>query len=240
MELFLLILVSAGGAFVQRITGFGLGIFNMLFMPYFLPSSTMAAAISGMQACCINVYHGVAQRKHILWKTMLPIAAAALVVIPLAVSLSASMPQSLMKRLLGAVLVALSIYFLFFSTKIRVKPTVANGLLAGGLGGMLNGLFSTGGPPVVLYLVHATQDKLAYFATIQAYFGLTNLFSTGSRIVSGIIDWNVTVYSAVSLIGILVGDRLGALIFHRLDAEKFRKTIYVGMILSGALMLVQG
>lgn len=240
MELFLLILVSAGGAFVQRITGFGLGIFNMLFMPYFLPSSTMAAAISGMQACCINVYHGVAQRKHILWKTMLPIAPAALVVIPLAVSLSASMPQSLMKRLLGAVLVALSIYFLFFSTKIRVKPTVANGLLAGGLGGMLNGLFSTGGPPVVLYLVHATQDKLAYFATIQAYFGLTNLFSTGSRIVSGIIDWNVTVYSAVSLIGILVGDRLGALVFHRLDAEKFRKTIYVGMILSGALMLVQG
>lgn len=240
MKLFLLILVSVGGAFVQRVTGFGLGIFNMLFMPYFMPSSAVSAAISGMQACVINVYHGIAQRKKILWKTMLPIAIAALAVIPLAVSLSSSLPQSFMKRLLGVVLVALSIYFLFFSDKIRLKPTVVNGLLAGGLGGMLNGLFSTGGPPVVLYLVHATEDKLAYFATIQAYFGITNLFSTGNRILSGIIDGQVAIYAAISLVGVLLGDRLGALVFHRLNAEKFRKVIYIGMIVSGLLMLLQG
>lgn len=240
MDIFLLILVSAGGAFVQRVTGFGLGIFNMLFMPYFLSSSTVAAAICGMQACFINLYHGISKRKHIQWKIMLPLVFAAMVVIPLAVSISTSLPQSLMKRLLGVILVALSIYFLFFSHRIHIRPTVPNGLLAGALGGTLNGLFATGGPPVVLYLIHATSDKMAYFATIQTYFGLTNVYSTATRFLNGIIDGKIALYSMLSLIGILLGDRLGALTFNRLDAEKFNKTIYIGMIVSGVLMLIQG
>ncbi len=240
MEMILLILVSAGGAFVQRVTGFGLGIFNMLFMPYFLPSSTVAAAICGMQACVINLYHGISKRRYIHWKTMIPLVIAAMVMIPLAVSVSASLPQSLMKRLLGIILVALSIYFLFFSHRIHIRPTVPNGLLAGALGGTLNGLFATGGPPVVLYLIQATSDKMVYFATIQAYFGITNVYSTAARMLNGIIDWQIVLYSAVSLLGILLGDRLGAVAFHRLNAEKFNKTIYFGMIVSGVLMLIQG
>lgn len=234
----LLILVSAGGAFVQRVTGFGLGIFNMLFMPYFLPSSSVAAAITGMQSCVLNVYHGVTQRRHILWRTMLPVLVAAMIAIPAAVALSVWLPQSLLKRLLGVVLMGLSVYFLFFSQRIHLRPTVVNGLIAGACGGMLNGLFSTGGPPVVLYLLHATSDKLTYFATIQAYFGITNLFSTGNRILSGVIDWQIAGYAAVSLLGIALGDRLGSVVFHRLNADKFRKIIYIGMLLSGMLMVL--
>ncbi len=238
LQCILLILVSVGSSFVQRVTGFGLGIFNMLFLPYFLPSSSVAAAISGMQACVLNVYHGVTQRRHILWRTMIPVLAAAMLAIPVAVSLSTSLPQSFLKQLLGVVLMVLSVYFLFFSQRIHMRPTVPNGLIAGACGGMLNGLFSTGGPPVVLYLLHATSDKLTYFATIQAYFGITNLFSTGNRILSGVIDWQLAGYTAISMVGILLGDRLGSVVFHRLNAEKFRKIIYIGMLVSGLLMVL--
>ena len=40
----LIILVSVGGGFVQRVSGFGLGIFVMLFFPYLLPGYAMGAA----------------------------------------------------------------------------------------------------------------------------------------------------------------------------------------------------
>lgn len=234
----LLILVCAGGALVQRVTGFGMGIFAMLFLPYFLPSSGVAAAVVGLHSCCSSIYNAVRKRRYIQWKTILPMTIAALAVIPAAVYLSAYLPAAVMKRLLGMVLVILSAYFLFFSKHIQMKATIGSGLLAGTMGGLLNGLFSTGGPPVVLYLIHATSDNLTYFATIQAYFAVTNVFATANRVLNGIIDTTVLLLAAVALVGTLLGNALGGKVFDRLDAERLRKVVYLGMLLSGALMVL--
>ena len=91
---------------------------------------------------------------------------ASLVIIPIAVYFSAVVSGKIFKILLGIVLVLLSFYFLFFDSKIKIRPTTVNGVFAGTLSGVLVGLFSTGGPPVVLYLSKATTDNLIYFATV--------------------------------------------------------------------------
>lgn len=163
---------------------------------------------------------------------------AALITIPIAVSFSSSAPEALMKRLLGIVLIGLSIYFLFFSTKIHIRPTTKNSVLAGALGETLNGLFATGGPPVVLYLIHATNDKLVYFACIQTYFALTNVYATAVRILNHIINRDILLYAAVGLIGCLIGNRIGSWAFDKLDGEKLKRIIYIGMIISGVLMII--
>ena len=240
LEYILLILVCIGGAFVQRVTGFGMGIFAMLFLPYFLPSHSVAVAVMGVIAAIGAVYNAIRHRKHIRLKTMLPLVLSAMAVIPLAVHLSASLPQSVIKRLLGVVLVVLSIYFLFFSKRVHLKPTVGNGIAAGIVAGMLNGMFNTGGPPAVLYLIHATADNASYFATIQAFFAVTNLFSTGTRAVNGMLTAQVLQLSAVAAVGWWSGNTLGAKIFDKLDADRLRKLIYMGMIVSGVLMILQG
>lgn len=239
LEYCLLIAVCAGGAFVQRVTGFGMGIFAMLFLPYFLPSSGMCAAIMGLMSLISSTVNAVKKRGHIQWRAMLPMVVAAFLVIPGAVALSAYLPQSVLKRLLGVVLVVLSVYFLFFSKRIHLKPTVGSGVAAGVLGGALSGLFSTGGPPAVLYLIHATESNLAYFATIQAYFAMTSVFTTVSRVAAGIMTGEVLLLSAVALIGNLAGNLLGGKVFDRLDADRLRKIVYISMLASGGLMIVQ-
>ena len=172
------------------------------------------------------------------FKTLLPLLCAALAVIPVAVGLSAGVPERQMKALLGVFLIALSIYFLFFSQRVHIRPTVLNGVVFGGVGGFLNGLFSTGGPPVVLYLVHAAPDKLVYFATIQFYFAVTNIYSTAVRALNGILTPAVLVFAAVGLVGCAIGDRLGAKVFDRLNSDRVKQVVYVGMIISGVLMIV--
>ena len=234
----LIIIVSIGGGFVQRVSGFGFGIFVMLFFPYFLPSQAIAAATSSMRTGCTALYNSIKHRKHLRIRLVLPMLCAALVTIPIAVSFSASAPEALMKRLLGIVLIALSIYFLFFSTRIHIRPTVRNSMLAGALGGTLNGLFSTGGPPVVLYLLHATSDKMVYFAAIQTYFALTNIYATSVRIANGIIDGELLFHAAVGLIGAIIGNRIGGWAFDKLDGQKLKQVIYIGMIISGVLMII--
>ena len=238
-EYALLALVACGGAFIQRVTGFGMGIFAMLFLPYFLPHGT-AVSVMGLVGCLGAVWNTLRYRKQIRLKLMLPLACAAMAVIPLAVWLSAALPQSVIRRLLGVVLVGLSVYFLFFSRKVRLKPTVPNGIAAGVLSGMLNGMFNTGGPPAVLYLIHAEADNAVYFATIQAFFAVTNVFTTGTRAAGGMLTVPILLLSAAAAVGWWIGNTLGTGVFQRLDGDRLRKIIYIGMILSGVLMIVQG
>lgn len=236
-EALFLILVGMGAGFVQRVSGFGLGIFAMMFLPHFMPSHTDAATVSTLFSCVTSTYNAVKYRKSVVYKTALPMICAALVSIPVAVYFSTAVSGEAFERILGVLLIVLSIYFLFFARGLRMRPTPANGVLAGTLGGALNGLFSTGGPPVVLYLTNALSDQNAYFATIQFYFGLTNIYSVGSRVVSGIVTWQVLLYAFVGIAGCMAGDFAGKAVFDRLNAKMLKTVIYLGMILSGILMI---
>lgn len=232
-----LILVGIGAAFVQRVSGFGLGIFAMMFLPHLLPSNTAAATISCLFSCCITAYNTIKYRKSISFRTALPMLAAAIVSIPIAVYFAAMVSDNIFKILLGSMLILLSLYFLFFNKKIKIKPTPINGVIAGTLGGVLNGLFSTGGPPAVLYLTSATPDNITYFATIQFYFCLTNVYATATRAISGLVTWELILYAAIGFIGCLIGDTIGKLVFDKLDAKKLKTVIYIAMIISGIVML---
>ena len=234
----LLVLVGFGAGFVQRVSGFGLGIFAMSFLPHFMPSLSAAATVSTLFSCVTSSYNGFKYRKRVVYKTAIPMLLAALVSIPVAVYCSVMVSGEIFKILLGVVLILLSVYFLFFSHRIHFRATALGGALAGTFGGALNGLFSTGGPPVVLYLSNALTDKEAYFATIQFYFGLTNIYSVASRAANGIVTGEVLLFALVGILGCFAGDAFGKRVFDRLDAKKLKTIIYIGMIVSGITMIV--
>lgn len=232
-----LILIGMGAGFVQRVSGFGLGIFAMVFLPHFMPAQS-AASISCLFSCVTSTYNAVRYGRNIAYRTALPMVAAALVTIPLAVCFSKKISGESFQLLLGFLLILLSLYFLVFHKHIKMQPTIRNGVLAGTVGGALNGLFSTGGPPVVLYLSCAMGDKDVYFATIQFYFCFTNLYATAMRGVNGILNGEILLYAAVGVIGCLAGDFVGRIVFDKLDPGKLKQIIYLGMIASGILMIL--
>lgn len=233
----LLVIIGLGAGFVQRVSGFGLAIFAMLFLPHFLPSHTAAAAIATIFSFVTSTFNTVRYRKQIALKTALPMLAAALVSIPIAVRFSTMVSGEIFTVLLGAVLILLSVYFMVFSSRISIRPTLVNGILAGSFSGVLGGLFSTSGPPAVLYLSSATGDTVTYFATIQFFFCLTNLHATIMRVADGIVNAEILLYAAVGVVGCLAGDAVGKLVFDKLHAAALRYVIYGGMLLSGVVML---
>ena len=140
--------------------------------------------------------------------------------------------------LLGIVLILLSLYFLLFNKSVTLRPKVRNGLLAGAISGALNGLFSTGGPPAVLYLSCAAESNITYFATIQFFFCVTNIYATVMRVFSGDITGPVLMYFLVGVIGCMAGDFVGGKVFGKLDAGTLKNVIYIGMIISGIIMFL--
>lgn len=238
VQIILIAIVGIGASFVQRVSGFGLGIFAMIFLPYFMDSSVYAATVSTLFACGTTTFNAVRYRKNTPYKTVLPMLISAMVVIPIAVYFSASVPDKVFKMILGVVLILLSIFFIFFSTKIHFKPSIFKGAIFGALGGTLNGLFSTGGPPVVLYLTHATDNNDSYFAGTQFYFCITNIYATIMRAINGLLTIELLIYALIGMLGCLLGDFIGKKVFDKLNAKKLKLIIYIGMIISGVLMIV--
>ena len=237
-EIVLLVLVGIGAGFVQRVSGFGFGIFVMMFLPHFAPSHVAAVVISTLAACGISLYNVIRFRRYIEYKTVWPMIIASMVVIPIAVYCARFVSGEIFGFALGGVLILLSIYFLLFSHKITVRPTKTNGVIAGALAGVLGGMFSTSGPPAVLYLVQASTDMTRYFATIQFYFCFTNLYTAATRAVNGDVTWELLLYAVIVFAGCLAGGFIGGKVFLKLNPKTIKTVIYIGMIISGILMMI--
>ena len=69
------------------------------------------------------------------------------------------LPTDLLKKVFGVFLMLLSVYFLVFSSKLKIKATLMSATVCGTLAGILGGLFGIGGPPMVIFFLAALDDK---------------------------------------------------------------------------------
>ena len=158
-----------GASYIQSVTGFGFGIFAMIFLPSVL-LYTEANVLSTILSSITSAIMAVTIFKKINWKNLIFPLIGALCATQLAVNFIKVQKSETLTLLLGIVLFLLSIYFYFFSSKIKIKPTWYAGLIAGIVSGIMSGMFAIGGPPVVIYYLYSEKDTDGYLATISAYF----------------------------------------------------------------------
>ena len=156
----------------------------------------------------------------------------------LAVRFMSGQGDDLLKALLGVFLILLSLYLVFFSNRIHIKPTWYGGLAAGGLSGILSGLFAMGGPPVVVYFMESERDVNRYLATIQAYLTLTNIFNTAIKAAAGFVSGSVMGFWLFGAAGTLAGIYVGKKMYGKLNANLIKKLVYVMMAASGVVNIV--
>lgn len=232
-------IVSAAACLVQTLSGFGFGIFSMAFFPYFMPSYAAAVSLTNLLAFSSAAPAAFAHRARVRWRVILP----PLLIYPISnafvIHLAARTPDAAVYQLLGAALILLSLYFLLLRKRLHVRPTTLGGLVAGLLGGVLNGLFSMGGPPLVLYFLAATEDEGEYIACAQAYFTLSNAMTLGIRAAGGQLTAQVFAYYAIALAALVPAGWLGERLRGLMSGEAVRRTVYVLMTFSGFLMLLK-
>lgn len=225
------------GAVIQATTGFGFGIFVMAIFPHILSSYAQSAALSSICAATMSAMVVIRYGKHINFKLILPLLVGYSVAAILSVQYAKAQSEGFMVRLLGAVLILLSIYFLFFCDKICIKPTFLNGVLAGVLGGVGSGLFSIGGPPVVIYLMSATTDKDEYRACSLLYFTVSSTYVTAVRWANGLLSPETVYLWLLAIAALGAGSYIGNRIFHRINAGTLKRLVYGFMAISGVTML---
>lgn len=222
--------------FIQAVTGFGAGIFMMLFFPLFFPILN-AAALSSV----INLFASSSlawrYRKHCQWKLLLLPICIYLFFSSTVILLAPYLPTGILKKSFGVLLVALSIYFLKFSGKIRVKANLPAAMVCGGISGIASGLFGIGGPPMVIYFLSALDDKEKYLGTIQLFFAVTGAYNLVLRIYNGIYTADLLPYTLIGAAAVVIGGKVGTRLIERLDTETMKKIIYVFLGISGIVNL---
>lgn len=131
----------------------------------------------------------------------------------------------------------LSIYFMFFERKIKIKESKTAGFIAGSLGGILSGFFAMGGPPVVAYLLQTSKDSESYLAEAQVYLATSNIFAAVVRLANGMITFSVMKYWAMGITAVLLGTLLGRRVAKHINGKLLKRLVYGFMAVSGITML---
>lgn len=235
----LLALISCGGAIVQGTTGFGFGIFVMIFFPLLMPylsalGISTLAGMGGNVVMCVRYWKKV--RFRYVW---LPFIMDSIFVTG-ATWLVMQFSSETLKPVLGGALMCLSVYFLFFAKRIRLRPRPLTACTAGALAGTIGGIFGMGGPPVVLYFLAVCDDKEEYLGTIQFFFLLTSVYSTLMRIVMGAFTLELVIPLLWAYGGVLVGSLAAAKLVKRISVDLLRKLVYGFIGLAGLWLLITG
>jgi hypothetical protein len=235
----LFLTVTFLAAVAQGISGFGLGIVLVAFFPLFMSNYTSLLAISALLSVIFLLITAFVVRKNVVWY-WIPVPAIGFFFADIiAVELLDNMPILPWTKYLGVVLILLGLYMLFLQKKISIQPSTRNGLIAGGLGGLMGGLFGVPGPPMVLYfLTVANEDKYKYHATLQVFFLITTSVDFIIRVFHGMITQEVLRYGYMGIGCLILGLYLGQKILNCISSDTMRKIICGIMIFDGFVLLI--
>ncbi len=239
LEMLYVFLPSIFAGIIQTTTGFGAGIFVMLFFPLFMPI-LKASALSAMVSLTASALLAWQYRKIVDYKTMLVPAAFYFATSAYAINVASKMQMGTeVKAYFGLFLVAVAIYFIFFSERIKIKANIFSAAVCGSISGVASGVFGIGGPPMVLFVLAAVGDnKEKYIANTQFFFALTGIYATIVRAFSGIITIDLLPLVIPGMIGMWIGKVFGLKIVERIDVVTMKKMIYIFLALSGLLTFV--
>ena len=232
----LIFLLTIVASFIQRVSGFGFGIFVMMFFPFFLPSYGESVMLSGLLAGSTALMIAVKNWKYIRWRMMWIVTFFNVLFSFIATEYMLSLSNDVLKQYLGVVLTLIALYFLFGEGRMgRIFKSKPAQITIGSVSGVMGGMFAMPGPPVVLYCISTLEDKKEYVATLQAFSVVFNSFYTIFRFNAGFYSENTWLWWIMGIGGAVIGSLLGSRCFELISNQTLKRIVYVMMIVSGMI-----
>jgi uncharacterized membrane protein YfcA len=230
--------VVAIACFVQGLAGFGIGLVAMAFLP-FLMSPVTAVVLMTLYAAIFTLVIFVPLRRDVTPGPVIDLLVAMLVGLPVGVWVLATLPVSLLNRLIGAVLVVLTLLEVF-----GLYPRHLEGrgwrLGAGVISGLLGGAVGTPGPPVVAYAQTQSWSARTQKANLQAFLVVNQAATLVGYWWAGLLTAEVWRVSALFALPAVAGLAVGMLLFGRIPERVFRRVVFAVLFVSGVVLLLGG
>lgn len=223
---------------IQALSGFGAGIIMMMIFPYFLPLQR-AAALSGLLGLPLAFSIAWKQRKHIRIKQVFLPSIIFLISSGISIRIASMIDLDQFKILFGFLLILLSIFFSFFSSRITIRQNLLTIFICSALSGIMGGFFGIGGPLLVIYFLSISKTTEEYLGSVNFVFALCEIYNAAIRFYTGIIQANLIPYITTGCLFILLGRIAGSRLSERMNGEMIKKIIYAMLAFSGIVTVLQ-
>ena len=105
------------------------------------------------------------------------------------------------------------------------------------LAGLMQGMFTSGGPFLALYSSAAIKDKREFRATVSSVWSLLNIYMIISMFRSGMYQTYTYKLIGFSIIPLFAAIAIGNILNRKMKQEFFLKFVYCLLILSGSLLI---
>lgn len=237
LELILaLILFSAG--LLQGLAGFGAALLAMPLLVLVLDVKE-AVTLTLLSTLIINLFLSVQLKSHLDWRKILPLVVGCVPGVYLGVTLLAKADPALIKCSLGVLITSYALYCL--GGRLSQKPISKGwGYVAGFATGTINGAFSAGGPPTIIYTTLTGWKKDEIKATLSCFFLFTTSLAVIGHFFKGLATPHVLRLYSLTALPVLAGVFLGTIFYKRLKSRAYLTMVYYLLIGLGLMMIVSG
>lgn len=222
-----IVLVAIAG-YVRGFSGFGSA---MILTPglslIFTPQQAVATVLLLEIIASVRLMPGAIPKTK--WAEVLPMAIAAMLVVPAGVICLSLLDPDLMRRIIGGLILGF-VLLLLTGQHYQGQPHITVNFLVGALSGFLTGLAGMGGPPIVLYQLSGDDTAVENRANFISFFALTQIFALlsywASDLLTVFIFQRFLAFLPVSLLGLI----LGQLSFKSVSESLFRKIVLTMLI----------
>lgn len=229
---------------VESLAGFGATVLALTFGAQFFAIEDLIPILLPLNLILsltiVIRYWESLNRKELLTR-ILPFA---LVGMPIGIAIYQLAPGKTLKLVFGVVVVLLGLFELTRAFIARGKPEMAAkkpSLLQSATflisGGIMQGLYASGGPFIVYYASRAIPDKREFRTTLSALWLILNFFLTGTLIATNKMTSYTLKFSLYLLPCVVAGMIIGMLVHDRVSEKSFRTAVYVLLVGAGLSLL---
>ena len=227
----LLWLVVAGACVLRSFTGFGFALAAVPALAMFLPPQEVVVLVAGLSlALGIQTFPQYAGQVGLRreWPLFVTVLCGTVV----GVSLLRLMSAEVFRLLIGLLVILASVGLSFFYPRRRpvgVGIRVGTGLASG----LMNGLFSIPGPPVIIYVMATRGDPVRGRALMIALFSFAALVALGNHAINGWVSLQLLCLLLLVYPAMYLGDKLGYRLFLRYGGALYRRVAIVTLMCIG-------
>jgi len=228
---------------LEAVTGFGCSVLAMPFVTALL-GLRMGVMVITVLAWILALYFAVVKFKDIDWKQYGIITGFMLLGLPIGMYLFRRVDSSSLKLVLAIFILAVSAYQLYRlgMNKEAKAPLKARSALPYYLlliaGGIIHGIFSSGGPLVVLYASRQLQQKGKFRATLCLLWTTLNTIIIATYLIEGSFTAPIAKTTGLLIPFVLVGIVAGEKIHDKVNERMFSLIVFGMLFLTAIFMLI--
>jgi uncharacterized membrane protein YfcA len=222
---------------VRSALGFGEALIAVPLLAFVLPV-TVAAPIAALLSITVSAVVVAQDWRHVQLGSASRLVLSTMIGIPIGLFLLRSVPEVVVKAALGVMVAGFAASSLFARDTTPLQDDRLAWLF-GAIAGVLGGAYGMNGPPLAVYGSMRRWSPEHFRATLQGYFLPASVLGMIGYWAAGLWTPAVSHYYLAALPAALLAIALGRAVHKRLDTRRFYVYVHVGLLASGAGLLLQ-